>query len=185
LTAVSLDGNVHAIDDAAFMGATQLAHINLPDHLTTIKSSAFQNCTSLKEIALPASVSSIGALAFRGCEGLSRVSFDGAAAIAPDAFSNVPSLSQLEGRMGLFTSAKLGSLTHNMLGDVALTIPDYSDSRVSGLDPSLFGDKTVHVNGVPMQWASWIAAYRQPAAPATPAAQEPAPKKSLFGRLFS
>ncbi len=77
ITAVSIPATVVEIGQAAFMGCTDLARLDLPEDgvLTTIGTSAFQRCFALEEVAFPASVVTVGDYAFSYCTSLRSATF--------------------------------------------------------------------------------------------------------------
>ena len=77
----------------AFQGCTSLAHISLPESLTSIGSNAFSGCTNLAFASLPAGVTSIGSNAFNGCTNLALTSLPaGVPSIGNNAFNGCTNL---------------------------------------------------------------------------------------------
>ncbi len=56
-----------ALPAEAFLNASKLTKIALPDGMTAVGDRAFFGCVSLKEISIPASVTNLGANVFVGC----------------------------------------------------------------------------------------------------------------------
>ena len=79
-----------------FAGCTNLAHVSLPESLTSIGESAFYGCTSLALTSLPAGVTSIGDGAFVGCSSLALTSLPaGVTSIGVDTFYDCTSLTSI------------------------------------------------------------------------------------------
>ena len=77
----------------AFQGCASLAHISLPESLTSINGYAFENCTSLALTSLPESLRSIGSYTFKGCRSLALTSLpNGITSIDENAFQVCTSL---------------------------------------------------------------------------------------------
>ena len=77
----------------AFQGCASLAHISLPESLTSIDGYAFENCTSLALTSLPESLRSIGSYTFKGCRSLALTSLpNGITSIDENAFQVCTSL---------------------------------------------------------------------------------------------
>ena len=57
----------------AFVGATNLKSISMPDSVTTIGDYAFYNCTNLESITMPAKLKKIGQEAFYCCDSLEDI----------------------------------------------------------------------------------------------------------------
>lgn len=52
-TGIKLPARLEVIDTAAFMGATKLEEVVIPDSVTEIRLSAFKGCTNLRRVVLP------------------------------------------------------------------------------------------------------------------------------------
>ena len=77
----------------AFQGCASLAHISLPESLTSIDGYAFENCTNLALTSLPESLRSIGSYTFKGCRSLALTSLpNGITSIDENAFQVCTSL---------------------------------------------------------------------------------------------
>ena len=88
-----IPASVSSINDYAFQGCSNLAHIVFSDSLRCIGKYAFKNCWSLKEVILPDSTTDIGAESFMGCRELSNVVVGRSISrIGDHAFYNCPKL---------------------------------------------------------------------------------------------
>lgn len=67
--------NVTGIDNAAFLGCTDLDEVSIPNSVIHIGFSAFKSCSNLKEITLPPFISVIERGVFRYCSSLESISF--------------------------------------------------------------------------------------------------------------
>ena len=61
------------IGDDAFLGCTNLAHIDIPDSIETIGEEVFKNCKALKKLKIPSKVKNIGLGVVIGCEALEMI----------------------------------------------------------------------------------------------------------------
>ena len=150
------------IGDAAFMNASALTSLIVPNGVEVVDSSAFQGCVGLRRVVLAASVQAVDHWAFYGCTGLEVVVFAGKAsgiALSDGAFGNDPLLVEIMAPMQLFMDETLSSMIAEVPTISNIKIPDYDEARVKGLKTSLFGDRTVCVNGEEVQWRSWIEAH--------------------------
>ena len=68
----------------AFVGATKMLDVTLPDSLLTIKENAFANCTGLETISISKSVTDIATGAFSGSTGIFDVNADNPSYSASD-----------------------------------------------------------------------------------------------------
>lgn len=66
---------VTAIDEMAFLGASRMTFIELPETLINIGDSAFRGCSELVSITIPDSVERIGDYGFCGCLNLRYIYF--------------------------------------------------------------------------------------------------------------
>lgn len=64
---------VTLIDNDAFLNATTMSSVSIPETLRTIGNNAFKGCTGLTSIIIPEGVTSIGNNVFDGCTGLMSV----------------------------------------------------------------------------------------------------------------
>ena len=71
LTSIVIPDSVTSIGEGAFSGCSSLTDIAIPDSVTSIGDSAFSNCRSLTSIVIPDSVTSINKYTFSGCSNLS------------------------------------------------------------------------------------------------------------------
>lgn len=79
-----------------FNGCTSLAHVSLPEGLTSIGDGAFAYCSSLALTSLPEGLTSIGDGAFAGCSSLALTVFpEGLMSIDSGAFSECTSLTSI------------------------------------------------------------------------------------------
>ena len=58
---------VTKIDDAAFMGNSEITDVTIPEGVLTIGNGAFKNCTGLTNVVIPSTVTRIGENAFYNC----------------------------------------------------------------------------------------------------------------------
>lgn len=73
-----------------------IAHINIPDGITTIKHSTFSGCNNLANINIPGSVTAIEPMAFRGCSSLTTITIpNGVTNIGMYAFQKCSKLSSV------------------------------------------------------------------------------------------
>lgn len=77
------------IPDNAFAGMTELASVEIPEHVTAIGENAFSGCPNLETINLN-SVESIGANAFAGCENLTSINLTSSTAAGRRAVNRAP-----------------------------------------------------------------------------------------------
>lgn len=93
LTSVTIPEGVTTIDDYAFLVNDDLATVVFPESLTTIGENAFSGCNALTELTIPGGVTSIGEFAFSDCFALESVTIcDGANGIGGFAFCGCASL---------------------------------------------------------------------------------------------
>lgn len=94
--------NAETIGAYAFINATQITEINLPDNLIKIKNNAFENCSDLLEITIPEHVEIMEQEAFKNCTKLQKVTFETEkiARIEDRTFYNCPSLSTINSVAG-------------------------------------------------------------------------------------
>lgn len=97
--AIQYDGTLFviiAINNHAFVGS-HIAHIILPDSITTIKNRAFAECSELKSIYLPDSIENIGDEAFFNDKALTSIKIPKEIKdLAQGVFQNCDSLSKVE-----------------------------------------------------------------------------------------
>lgn len=84
------------IPEDAFAHSTDLAHITIPNGVTSIKSRAFNYCLSLKDIIIPDSIVYIGEDAFASCKSLVSITIpEDIITIASNAFHFCSNLSDI------------------------------------------------------------------------------------------
>ena len=97
LAHVSLPEDLTSINENAFFGCTSLALTSLPESLTSIGRRAFRNCKSLALTSLPEGLTSIGSYAFYGCTSLTSIIFKGTpTTIGSDAFYGCTNLTDIK-----------------------------------------------------------------------------------------
>lgn len=99
LTEIILPDTVEKIGNSAFSGCSQLFNISLPDGLVSLGDNAFYSCTSLEHISLPNTLGEVGEAAFSCCGQLE--SFDSESA------SNDGRCLVVEGRLVAFAPSGL------------------------------------------------------------------------------
>lgn len=93
LKTVKIPETVTKIGISAFNTATSLSEITLPSNLQSIGNYAFHKCISLKEITLPESLNSLGDYAFYGCVSMQTANVAGSITKFPaSVFSGCTSL---------------------------------------------------------------------------------------------
>ncbi len=96
LTKVTLNTEIKAIGEYAFVGCRSLASFAIPATITEIGNSTFKNCSSLASITLPAGITSIGSAAFNGCDALTEITIPAAVAtIGDEAFASCDKLAKI------------------------------------------------------------------------------------------
>ena len=73
VTYASVDYDVTAIGDQAFLACSGLTSITIPNSVQFMGASVFHTCTGLTAMVIPNSVSSIGESAFFGCSNLTSI----------------------------------------------------------------------------------------------------------------
>ena len=97
LAHVSLPESLTSIGWGAFDGCLNLALTSLPESLTSIQGGTFGDCTSLALTSLPESLTSIGWGAFSGCTSLTSITFKGTpTTIAANAFNICTNLTDIK-----------------------------------------------------------------------------------------
>lgn len=85
------------VRDYVFADCTSLAHVSLPEGLTSIGNSAFSGCTSLTFTSLPESLTSIGYRTFADCTSLASITFKGTpTTISSMAFNGCTNLTDIK-----------------------------------------------------------------------------------------
>lgn len=64
---------IREIAEFAFLNATFLKSVTIPESVKTIGAYAFENCSGLETVSIPASCTSIGNMAFAGCSSLKGI----------------------------------------------------------------------------------------------------------------
>jgi hypothetical protein len=113
------DGAI-SIGDGAFRECRNLAHILIPDSITSIGFYGFGSCNSLTSVDLPA-VTSISGYAFSACYGLTSVNFPAATSIGSGAFQHCVSLISVD--FPVVTSIGTYAFS-NCQGLASIAIPD-------------------------------------------------------------
>lgn len=72
-TSIDIKNGTLGIAEKAFFCCSELAHVTIPNTVTTIEGAAFFNCNGLTNITIPNSVTNIGYSVFCGCSGLTSV----------------------------------------------------------------------------------------------------------------
>lgn len=88
LQTVIIEEGVKEIGQKAFYGCSALTSITIPSSVTQISDYSFYKCTSLTDITLPDSIVKIGKYAFYDCLGLENITYNAAAEIGEEAFTN-------------------------------------------------------------------------------------------------
>ena len=85
------------IRDNLFAGCLNLAHVSLPEGLTSIGKFAFRNCTSLALTSLPEGLRVISSRAFQECTSLTSITFKGTpTTIESTAFNGCTNLTDIK-----------------------------------------------------------------------------------------
>lgn len=89
LETVSL-ANIASIPDSMFTICSNLAHVDIPETVTSIGSFAFNNCSKLASITIPSGVKSIGQSCFMGCVKLGDINClaESAPSLGSEVFGN-------------------------------------------------------------------------------------------------
>lgn len=98
LEKITIPDSITDIGYSAFSDCSNLQSINIPEGVTTIGDHTFYNCSNLINITIPDSVTSIGERAFDGCSSLSNVTFgenSQLTSIGNSAFSNCSRLTDI------------------------------------------------------------------------------------------
>ena len=140
LTDVTITGGT--LPACAFLNASTLKKVNLPDGIKVISSSAFSGCTSLIEFKLPASVKKIADRAFYGASKLYKFDFNGAAVeeIGKNAFASCSALAdETIGSFGFTLPATLKTVGESAFDAcVSLKTIDFSATGVTVIPSSAF-----------------------------------------------
>ena len=73
LTSITLPEGMEKIPTYAFVNATYVQSIQLPDSLKDLGSSAFENCKALKSLAIPEGITAVTPNMFKNCTALTKV----------------------------------------------------------------------------------------------------------------
>ena len=126
LTSVTIPNTITAIPESAFNGCSNLTTITFtgPSSLISIGSSAFNNCSNLLSIIIPSSVTSIGASAFSGCSALTSITIPSSVtSIGASAFSGCSALTSITVDSANLTYSSLGGVLFNKTGSTLLFYP--------------------------------------------------------------
>ena len=97
LAHVSLPESLTSIGEVAFFDCTNLALTSLPEGLTRIEAGAFYNCTGLALTSLPEGLTTISFGAFQDCTSLTSITFKGTpTTIASNAFDGCTNLTDIK-----------------------------------------------------------------------------------------
>lgn len=86
---------VTLIEEEAFLNASSLTSIRIPETVVRIFDRAFAGCSGLTEITLPASVKNIGPNLFQGCTQLHTIYYNTTFVNQNNKFLNIPSLKKM------------------------------------------------------------------------------------------
>jgi hypothetical protein len=97
LTSITIPNTISDIPESAFNGCSNLTTINFtaPSSLSSIGASAFNNCSKLLSITIPSSVTSIGASSFSGCSSLTSINIPPITSIGASTFSGCSALTSI------------------------------------------------------------------------------------------
>jgi hypothetical protein len=113
---------VTSIGGLAFLGASNMTHIVLPDSISSIGKGAFWECWQLESIVIPAGVTSIENSTFNNCHSLSSVTLPaGVTSIGNDAFAYCSGLTSITLPIGL-TSIEANAFL-SCRGLTSITLP--------------------------------------------------------------
>ena len=73
---IPTDMNIKFIFDKAFLGASNLTSVVIPDSVHAISVSAFEDCTGLKELTLGSGIEILYDSVFRNCTGLEKLDYN-------------------------------------------------------------------------------------------------------------
>lgn len=126
----------------AFLNASTLKKVTLPEGIEEISPSAFSGCTSLVEFKLPSSVKKIANNAFNGATQLYKFDFNGASVteIGDKAFASCSALAdETIGNYGFTLPATLKTIGVSAFdGCVSLKTIDFSATEVTVISSSAF-----------------------------------------------
>lgn len=89
-------GTSYNIGGSAFLNATQLSSITLPEAIVEIGSSAFAGCTGLTNITLPNSITKVGDNSWDGCSALTTITFGaGLQQLGKNALANCTNIQEI------------------------------------------------------------------------------------------
>ena len=142
--------NLTKLPIMAFMSATNVKSIILPDNLSEISEQVFQNCTSLESIIIPRGVTTIKENAFERCSSLTNIDIPAnIITIKSGAFKNcskltsvnIPTNSKLESIGGLTNAGAFqgcSSLTNIYIPQNTTTIEEYAFYNCTNLTNIIF-----------------------------------------------
>lgn len=126
LTSITIKGNgLKAIGAGAFVAATALTSISLPDSVVSIGRGAFEDCVSFTSIVIPASVQTMDREVFFGCSELMSATFSGKDKAAVKGMENYP------------WALQPGCVVHCADGDIVIgaeTVVQYKSGLTRSLD---------------------------------------------------
>lgn len=146
-------GTSYNIGGSAFLNATQLSSITLPDAIVEIGNSAFAGCTGLTNITLPNSITKVGDNSWDGCSGLTTITFGaGLQQLGKSALANCTNIQEI------YCYAKSPSLAYtNTFTNVPATadlyipggsLPAYQTAQGWSYFSNIIETNVVHTSGV-------------------------------------
>ena len=113
MTSITIPDTVRVIGDQAFVSATSLESVNLPENYSgALGDSMFWGCESLRDIAIPSGVTSIGSWAFYNCFSLESIAIPPmVSSIGKYAFNHDVDAGSSSLREVTFPGSELSSLT--------------------------------------------------------------------------
>lgn len=190
LRRAEVPGGVDGVPERAFGGCSALESVALGEGVRVVGPAAFAR-SGLHELVVPASVLCVCADAFGGCEALRRVAFVPPSPPNTDgsAFARCGALVEATAPISYFRDGVQDSPIAAMASLRVVTVPDFSNDQIATLDPDLFGDGALTLNGAQVSWRQWVTSWRDAKAREArerelAAAQEAEARrhKGLFGR---
>lgn len=118
-----VDLRVTALADSAFLGATALTSVVLPEGLTHSGTRAFYNCSAMTSVTVPLSLTNFGTYSFYGCKALTSI-------VIPEGTTEIPNYM-------LYSNEKLEALN---LPSTIQTIGTYAFSYCKTLQSVVLPD---------------------------------------------